>query len=36
MKKTRKKEHKVEEKPRDEFDEEEAYFVRRLKRGTKK
>jgi hypothetical protein len=36
MKKTRNKEHRVEERPGDESDEEEAYFVRRLKRGTNK
>jgi hypothetical protein len=35
-KKTRNKEHKVEERPGDESDEEEAHFVRRLKRGTNK
>jgi hypothetical protein len=36
MKKTKNKEHKVEEIPSDELDEEEEYFVRRLKRGTNK
>jgi hypothetical protein len=33
--KIRNKEHRVEERPGDESNEEEAYFVRRLKRGTK-
>jgi hypothetical protein len=35
-KKTRNKEHRVEERPGDESDEEEAHFVRKLKRGTDK
>jgi hypothetical protein len=34
MKKKRNKEHKVEENPSDESDEEEAHFVRKIKRGT--
>ena len=35
-KKTRNKEHKVEDKPHDESDEKEANFVRKLKKGTMK
>jgi hypothetical protein len=35
-KKIRNKEHRVEERPDDELDEEEAYFVRIIKRGTEK
>jgi hypothetical protein len=35
-KKTRNKEHRVEERPDNKSDEEEAYFIRRLKRGTNK